>query len=299
MNCQLNWPIRPDTSIFHAAAAVSRGKSLIGRNLEAALQKPVAEFDAFAGACGITAPALWEAICGSSVLSDGLGDTCDLVHRKAFGPGVSKTGVAEHVRDVAMKGRPFFQDVAQELQVRKEQLEMKWRPRGNSILVELSRLTDERIVAPKADIALVSPMTGGGGAAHLDYNSIRLEAVSTDPNPDLPEVVRIAWLISQLQSDLPAFSETLNRLRVPLVSAMALLPPTLEAAERVELVTGPETLMPVAVERWIVHERLSAGQDEASLADIIAQWWSTYRDRRPPWHVALAALDRLLDGVRF
>lgn len=297
MNCELRWPIRPDTSVFHAAAAVSRGKSLINRDLAAALEKPVTEFDELAKACGITAPALWEATCGASVMSDSLRDTCGLVHRKVFGSAVSRDFVADHLRGIAMEGRVFFQDMAQELRLRKEPLEMQWRARGHGMLLHVVRLTDERVIPPKADIALVSPVTGGGGAAHLEYNSIRLEAVFANPIPELPEVIRIAWLIGQLQAELPVFSETLNRLRLPLVSAMALLPPTLAAAEYVELVTVSKSLVQAAVQQWIVRERLFGGPDAEGLVQVISQWWETCRERRAPWHVALAALDRLLDGA--
>ena len=51
---------------------------------------------------------------------------------------------------------------------------------------------------PQCDVLLIHPALGGAGEAHLAYNSVRIEAVLANPNADLPEVVRLAWLIAQV-----------------------------------------------------------------------------------------------------
>jgi len=51
---------------------------------------------------------------------------------------------------------------------------------------------------------------GGAGAAQLRTNSVRLEAVLTHPDPQLPETLRLGWLLSQLNQDLPIYSDTIR-----------------------------------------------------------------------------------------
>jgi hypothetical protein len=36
------------------------------------------------------------------------------------------------------------------------------------------------------------------------------------------------------------------------------------------------------------------GPEGLDLSDVVLTWWATYVESRPPWHVALAALDRML-----
>src|SRR5439155_20152019 len=97
---------------------------------------------------------------------------------------------------------------------------------------------------------LVNPALGGGGEAHLAYNSLRIEAVLANPNAELPEVVRLAWLIAQLQLDLPKYSDTIHADRLPQIARYAMLPPTLLAAEAVELMRFTPELIGQAISVW-------------------------------------------------
>ena len=58
---------------------------------------------------------------------------------------------------------------------------------------------------------LVQPVLGGAGAAHWLYNSVHIEAVLANPVAELPEVVRLGWLLAQLNFDLPMFVGDLLR----------------------------------------------------------------------------------------
>ena len=98
----------------------------------------------------------------------------------------------------------------------------------------MARLTDPQLLVSQADVLPVFP-SGGGGTSHLLYNSISIEMADDDPVAELPEVLRLAWLVAQLNVDLPIFSENLQPGRRPLIASASMIPPVLTAAEEAEL----------------------------------------------------------------
>jgi hypothetical protein len=170
----------------------------------------------------------------------------------------------------------------------------------------------------------------------MAYNSVRLEAVLVNPVAELPEIVRLGWLLSQLNSDLPVFQGELTRAQVERAARLALVPVALAAAAEVELAACDPATLARALDVWGLSDvrpplqapaegRSGEGQGEsqlrsplppgegegegndkfasqapmdsapsAALADTLWRWWDTYATSRPPWHVALAALDRMV-----
>jgi hypothetical protein len=188
--------------------------------------------------------------------------------------------------DAAM--REALPQLTEELELRERPLREQWEARGNGLLAEIGRLTEPELLVPQCDLLLVHPALGGGGDAHLAYNSVRIEGVLANPVAELPEVVRLAWLIAQLQLDLPAYSDRIHAERLPHVAHYAMLPPTLIAAEAVELVRFAPDELKRAITAWGLA--VPAGVDAAAL---VLDWWQTYQQTRPPWSIALAALDQM------
>jgi len=178
--------------------------------------------------------------------------------------------------------------LSNELPLRERPLREQWEARGPGLLHQLGLVTEEALLPETCEVLLVHPATGGGGEAHLAYNSVRIEAVLANPIAELPEVVRLAWLIGQLQMDLPRYSEGIHGDRLPYVAAYALLPATLRAAEQVELARCDVATLALAIDRWRLP--VPAGVDAASL---VWEWWATYEQSRPDFRVALAALDQM------
>jgi hypothetical protein len=156
-------------------------------------------------------------------------------------------------------------------------------------LWNIANLTEEEIAPEQADVLLVRPVFGGAGGSHLANNSVRIEAVLANPHPDLPEVVRLAWLLAQLELDLPRFSEEVQADRLPHVARLAMVPAVLRAAEAVELVRYTPELVGRAIAAWGLA--LPPHLDPVTTA---TDWWETYQLDKPPLPVALKALDEML-----
>jgi len=105
----------------------------------------------------------------------------------------------------------------------------------------------------------------------------------------LPETLRLAWLLSQLNLDVPAFSENIAPQRLDLAAALAMIPVALTAAENLKLASATDEAIAQAAQTWLAPNDRGEGR-----IDILTQWWSAYKGRRPHWSAALEALDRLL-----
>jgi hypothetical protein len=184
--------------------------------------------------------------------------------------------------------------IVDELDLRSRPIREQWEARGPGLMHSVGQLTDQRLIVEHAEVVLVLPALGGGGAAHLSNNSVRLEAVLANPVPALPEVVRLAWLLAQLNCDLPVFGELLPPDRLTHVAQLALLPPVLRAAQEVELAEFNERAMTAAISAWHID-----GSSHVRAVESLHVWWQTYQDSRPDWRTALAALERMIfQGAR-
>jgi len=180
-------------------------------------------------------------------------------------------------------------NLAEELAVRCGPLREQWEARGPGMLREIARLTEAEVIPQAAEIVLVAPYAGGHGLAHARQNRVTLEGVLFHPLPSLPEPVRLAWLLAQLNSDLPRYGDLLPTGRAPFVCAAAMAAPTLAAAQEVELATCDETMLATAFDAWGIAADLPGDAPER-----VWNWWNAWLDQPATWPVAVAALERLL-----
>ncbi len=186
---------------------------------------------------------------------------------------------------------------------------MQFAARGKGLLLQLGKLTDQKLLVDSATIVPVMPFLGGGGTTHLQQNLVTFESLVVDPYPKLPESVRLAWLLSQLQLDLPRYHEQIRHHTLETLSAVAMIPPVLAAAEHVELSHPSEETIRLALQAWrVIKKQPLAPKNEAGppspqnsitlaeepLASLLWRWWNTYEDSKPAWNIGLGALDQML-----
>jgi hypothetical protein len=177
-------------------------------------------------------------------------------------------------------------ELLEQLELRSRPLAEQWEARGAGLLTTVRRLSAEDVVVEGAEVILVQPLAGGGGAAFALYNAIGFEALLANPISELPEVARLAWLWVQLNLDLPRYEEPVGRAAMARVGPLAVLPLVLAAAEEVEL---------VKFDRGLVETALVAWGAPAARAETLADWWETYRTSDISWTASLVALANMLD----
>ena len=180
-------------------------------------------------------------------------------------------------------------EMVDELALRARPLHEQWEARGPGLLRNLAQLTEETIVAESAEVVLVAPYLGGYGRAFPRFNRVVIEGVLANPNPDLPEALRLGWLLAQLQADAPIYAECVSAVRLESLAQMATIPAVLAAAASVEWASCDHATIQRALECWQLET-----ENSGELAGQLLQWWETYDQGTTPWQVAWRALDELL-----
>ena len=290
----MNSSCRPSfsASCFHAAKAILDGRTLADARLATALAPSAAELQRQIDIAGLPSEKLWRHLIPLSANLESNRQLAEVALAKVVGKTARTeahvSALAQAITNLEAAMRAALPRLDEELPLRVGPLRQQWEARGPGLLRGVQRLTEDGVIAENADIVIVHPALGGGGDAFLPYNLVTIEGVLANPHAELPETVRLGWLIAQLNADLPRYGENIHADRLPAVAGFALLPPILQAAEDVELVHASPTLLARAIEAW----DLPVPADIEPTA-LIADWWSTYRDGRPPWGVALTALDQM------
>lgn len=265
-----------------------RGEALADADLAAVLVESAVLLQEEIQSAQLPAERFWRNLLGLSAGVESNRELGKLALVKTIGRGtaaeIAEPRIAAAVTAVESAFHRHLPKVPEELPLRIGPLREQWEARGPGFLRQIGLLTDEILGVELAEVVVLHPALGGGGDAWLGGNQVRIEGVLANPHQHLPEVVRLGWLISQLNLDLPALSENVHSDRLPRVAQLAMLPAALAAGSEVELCQDSSELLAQALNDW----RLTAD------AAMLTQWWETYRASRPPFAVALAALDKML-----
>lgn len=293
---EIRWLAAPLVSALHAAEAITSGRTLVEPRAAEALAEPVEGLAREIVAAKLPVAKFWNHLLPLAQGSGGTRQLAETAIVKTVGRTIATESLAARIgRELTALENNFrraFPKLTEDLALRAGPLREQWEARGPGLLASVYRLTEERLAVPNADVIFVQPVLGGGGAAHLLYNSVRIEAVLANPVPELPEVVRLGWLLSQLNLEVPSLSERVNTDRLPLVAQLAMLPVALKAGEDVELCRSDRATIARALEVWRI-----ASTAHLDMVDTLDQWWATYLESQPGWPVALAALDRMIMTV--
>ena len=200
------------------------------------------------------------------------------------------TQLAGFVTDIEAAYNQLFPKFLEQVPLRARPLQEHWLGHGSGLIAHLGRLTQKSLIAEEARIVLLQPVLGGAGTAHIDQNMIRIEAVLTNPMVELPEVVRLAWLLSQLNLDLPMHADFAGASKIGRLAPLAMLPAILAAAEVMELSKCDESL---AIEHW--HIPVPRDREiHTEVVPLMMDWWETYLQTRPDWNMAMQAFANML-----
>lgn len=159
-----------------------------------------------------------------------------------------------------------------EMQLRLRPLREHWEARGPGMLRHAKKLLPWIALPERIGVRLVEPKQGGGGRVVND--EIEFEAVLANRHPQLPEVARLAWLV------------LCQATRANCENAVALIPPTLEAAEFVELARCDDVTLDLALSEWVSDSTPVTGS-------TLNEWWNALREvsDKAAWSREVAKLD--------
>ena len=238
----------------------------------------------------------WSLLIGHAAVIESNSELAQVVLQKSpirANDKTAKSQLAGFISDIEAAYNQLFPKFQEQVTLRARPLQDQWLGFGAGLLAHLGRLTQKDLLVSDARVVLLQPTLGGGGVAHMDQNLVRIEAVLTNPHFELPEVVRLGWLLSQLHLDLPIHSETLGANLLARLAPLAMLPPILAAAEVLELSNCDELVAELAIEQW--HIPVPRDKDiHTEIVPIMMDWWETYLQTRPAWHTAMQAFAKML-----
>jgi hypothetical protein len=289
---QLHWQASPLVSGLHAADLLLRKQPLADPTLAAALADPVEKLDLALREDHLPAEKFLSHLLGLAPGINGLTELTEVALTKTIGRTEAAPRMPWYrglLTDVKNAFTAALPELPANLTRDLEPLRQRWNAEGVAVLAGVVNASEPGILVEDAAVVGVYPAQGGGGAASLPYNVARIELVAGDPVPELPELLRLVWLLSMLNLDLPRYGENIPADRLPLTAGLATVPLTLAAAEGVRLARGDPATVGLAVRTW-----LAPWGPKEEWAATVNQWWDVYTTMRPPWATALRALDQLL-----
>ena len=294
----LTWTPNASASAMHAAQSICEyGDKLSDPRVSESIGKYALGLGEWiATAAPFDTDRFWSLLVGHSAMIDANTDLARVVVKKAalrVGNQTAISQLAGYISDIEAAYNQLFPKFQEQIPLRARPLQEHWLGFGTGLIAHLGRLTQKDLLVSEARVVLMQPIMGGAGVAHIEQNQVCIEAVLTNPMIELPEVVRLAWLLSQLQLDLPVHSETMGANLLARLAPLAMLPPILAAAEVMELSKCDESVAELAIEQW--HIPVPKGRDaNAELVPIMMDWWETYLQTRPGWQTALQAFAKML-----
>jgi hypothetical protein len=287
---ELTWRTNILVGCLHAADLVRRHVPLRDRALQQALEEPTDVITRALEEERLPAEIFWQAVVPLSAEFDSPRRLAEVVLTKLQGSLEATMRIPRferHLHALRLAFQRVQGNAAGTLPALARTVQQRWNVQGSGLLAGVPGWTDPEILVEAATVLVVPPFAGGAGTAHLPYNSVRIEAAE-DADPEVPEPLRLAWLLAQLNLDVPRFSEDIARERLALVAGLAMAPVLIAVAENIRLITRADDTLERAIRLWMPSDRADR------LVTTVSQWWETYSGRRPSWSAALQALDQLL-----
>ncbi len=292
----LHWSPSVPAGCFHAALALLRGTPPANPALAEALAGPVARLHAALLDEHIDAERFLSHLVPLAAGNFSIHELAHMLLVKTIGrtEAAGRRVIRFHglLNDVKLAFQRVVPAPGDVLLPRMKALRQAWDRGGAAVIGGVARSMEPGILVEEASVLGVYPALGGGGTAYLPYNAVCIEAAA-DPVPGLPEVLRLAWLLSLLNMDLPRYSDSVPPARLETVAGLAMVPVVLSASEVLEQARCDGPTMDLAVRSW-----MRPGAEEAAWLEALHEWWDVYRVMRPAWPTALRALERLLSGEK-
>ncbi|MEM9644129.1 MAG: hypothetical protein AAF989_03965 [Planctomycetota bacterium] len=309
---QIRWKTHVRLSALHAARTVGSGHVCIDAATQRQLSVLVSELNQRLVSQSVNVARFWETlICETAMRKDSRGKESgsksgiDTDQRSLCVSALTSGRISEFqieqtaitvsraIRDCQQAFTSRFPKLVDQLELRGKPLRQSWDTYGPGLLRSASRIIwggdpPSDWWPASCDGYLVQPMRGGDGEA-IGTTGFWIEAMLTDADPALPEVLRVAYLLTRVAID--------RHVRDRSGDTMSLLPwreaavvVVLKAAADLDLVPAIDLPIENAVARWL--------RGDVWVADVLRAWADQWQQTGAAMPVALKALDRMMESHR-
>lgn len=293
MAVKIQWKTSGYLSGLHAAAAYCGDQPLVDAQTAAAMVPWVETIRDRLGVADVNVTKFWHSMIAQGKrgkdqrgrVEIALGDAgCGSLAADSLA-----TMIAGLLSDLQLAYAHAFPRLEQQLPLRAGPLREQWDARGPGFMAVVGKLTHRDLMPKRAEVTFVQPATGGGGGASPEHRLVWFEAMLTNPHDDVPEVLRLGWLLAQIGLGHRSASKLVAPEHLPKLSALALLPIVIDAGQEVEMIGH------VDVARLIDVWNLRRTASELSPGRL-QQWWSQLRSSNTPFPVGFKALQTMLNS---
>ncbi|MEE2936598.1 MAG: hypothetical protein VYA84_11445 [Planctomycetota bacterium] len=276
-------------SAAHAAHIVAIGAAFADPKTEQLLVEPVTEINNRMVASSLDVAAFWQRYLREVMIDTEQSVACAEALLAAGCSELQLEQISRAVRGRLVDARSLFlkkfPKLVDQLQLRSRPIRDQWDTFGTGLLREVGQQIwgeqpPKRWSPTRIDALVVQPIRGGDGGYDTERKRIWVEAMLTDADPRIPEIMRVAWLITRLTIDAYIRDEADDALAGSW--SLISLPLVLEAGRELEILREPELPICQAANLWRFCDE--------STARTLQRWWEQYRDTSMPLPAALKIL---------
>ncbi len=291
----IRWITQPELSVAHAAYIVATGASCVDSKTEALLIDAVTAINSRLISSSLDVREFWRVYRWQMTMNQDSGRACSAALVAAgcseFQLEQTAKAIASRLSEGRIEFHRRFPKLGEQLELRARPLLERWDTVGAGLLLDVQRQVwgdrpPDRWWPAKTEGLLVQPMRGGDGDCEPSTARFWIEAMLTDADPAVPEVLRVAWLITRL-----AIDHHLGNARPQLIQAwsLAAVPLVLTAGRQLDVIRGDSLPVRRATQMWHL------GDDR--VGDKVEFWWHENESSPSPLPVAVKELHLLLRTV--
>ena len=293
-NTQIRWVSQPELSAAHAAYLVAIRAQCNDQKTEQSLIQPVTEVNNRLFASAVDVSQFWrqyllqvisdvpmEPACSVALLSAGANEMQLEQTTKIIVNRLSEARLAFNHR---------YPKIAEQLDLRARPIRDRWETYGPGLLNQVGKQIwgnspPEDWWMPNVTALMVQPIRGGDGGYDASSSRLWLEAMLTDVDQRVPEVLRVAWLVTAMAVEHYT-RETAGDLRLMRSWSLVSVPLVLNAGIEMELLRCDELPICEAMKLWRFGDE--------HLAEIVSKWWALQGNNAAPMPARLQCLDEML-----
>jgi len=294
---RIRWKTDSALSTLHAARCAAMGFSITDRNLEESLIPPVTAINERLLSASVDVPQFWkgmlqEIVRSESLANDSLVQSAEIVLTDS---GCSElqadqTGraIVRKIDDCRLLMTKRFPRLEDQLELRARPLRDHWDSVGPGLLKQIAKQIWQDSVPktwwpPRLTALLVQPIRGSDGGFDSSDSKIWIEAMLTNANPIIPEVLRVAWLMTRVAIEQHLKKKAVAQTGLFEAWNYAAVAITLNAAAELELIAAERLPIADAISLWRISEN-------PRLGNLIDVWWQGFASNPTPLPVALKSL---------
>ena len=294
----IRWSASTKLSEIHAARTVAMGRTLTDRKMEQALALPATEINQRLLSASVDVNAFWQRLFDETALDGENAQACEIALVAAGCSELQSEQTSQAIRNRLGECRIAFHrlypKLAQQLALRSRPLCQRWEMIGPGMLAGVTKRIWGGVAPhdwwpPRVEGLLVQPIRGGDGGYDPHATQFWMEAMLTDADPTVPEVLRVAWLVTRLVTEIHT-REKSSAESVSLPWGIGSVPFVLSTAVELDLIAESSLPIARAVEIWHLGD--------AGVGRTTEAWWDQWHESKTPLPVALADLrQRLMAGA--